>query len=48
MDYSLTTILHTTKSRKQNTKEILNNYREKEKKAGLAKTQSIKNAVFSI
>jgi len=38
MDYSLTTIFHATKSWKQNTKANINNYREKEKNAGLHKT----------
>ena len=38
MDYSLTTIFHATESWKQNTKANINNYRGKERKADLQKT----------
>lgn len=39
MDYSLTTVFHATKSWKQNTKAIINNYREKEKKSGFTENK---------
>lgn len=39
MDYSRTVIFHATKSWKQNTKAIINNYREKEKKSRYAENK---------
>jgi hypothetical protein len=39
MDYFLTVIFHATESWKQNTKAIINKYREKEKKSRFAENK---------
>lgn len=48
MQYSYTTDFHATKTMQQNTRAIINNYRQNEKKAGLRKIHNPLRILFLV